>query len=922
MAFEGVNILVRKDAETPAVRWRQDAAIGSLITFSLSDTRDVRTFEWKIIGRPEGSGAGGGGPEPITLTTAQTCSITLDIPGAYIVSCTINGGSPNQTFKTAGVSILCTITDPVGRPLRYLGGYETDEDLADPLVAQGWIKMLDRWLHALEAYITSGGVDTFKVAMDAPDVAAAGYDFLPRKTHQGDYISLEVVTVSGVKKLQIGCTLTPDDHKFSIDAADNTAAGYDYAAKKLIAGTGGTVIETTGSHGKALAFGSDGKVIARNADTTTRGGLIEKTGPSDTITPEWYVDPVTGVERVRFNAAPAQTSGGAWLYTARVPDSKLRDPIRCLLQSNFRPLLLQPVKCLVADQGTWAEVYNPVALTLVHTTVGEIFGLDSSHGNTLALEVGDRVWFRGEYTQWSQTWSGLCIVQSKGSATEQAVLTAAPFDAFSVGKCFEVDGDGAYAPGLWTCVQVSPVLSFTSADPLPAAVDGCGFGTWWQQIAGTNLWQAPVFGPIYGQDQFADPSILLATGDRVLPYDSDHIEDEGQYYGPYEVLDPGFYYPPGAAPVLTRAIIRRALDADSSAELCNGMTVRVTPGAVAYSGNYFTISTEDPIEVDTTVLAWSISGSYTDGGVDRLLTQAQLGVASANTAEVATEIPALQVIEMLVPLRPPTLDGTPGAGEFPAGPVTYKIACRVSSDDPTAEVLISAALCPNGNVGGTWIGEATSQPIRATTTTVYTLQAQVAAPVPLSLSGKLYLWLWASNSGSSPVTLIIVYNDTAHSTRVQTTLNLASSGGTDDHRRLTATSRGFVAGEEVAAAANAHPVSALYPNRPQTLDRTVATVTGVLTIPTDCGTILRVSGTEALTTIGTDGWDLLSRVTLVFTQGRDVQHATGNIDTMQPPNADPTITVTAKDDMHLRLDLVVTEEHPAGVKTWIRSTAR
>lgn len=590
------------------------------------------------------------------------------------------------------------------------------------------------------------------------------------------------------------------------------------------------------------AAGGDHKVSTTDADEAAHkaGRLANKArGDNITVTAHVETDPTHG-EQVVFSAVPTvQPSDGSWLYSARVPDSKLRDPVRCVLRSNFRPLLLQPVKCLVADQGTWSQVYNPVATELVHSAVGEIFGLDVSHGNTLSLEVGDRVWFRGEYTQWSLDWSGLYTVTVKGSATEQAVLTSTPFDAFSVGKCFEVDGDGAYAAGLWTCVQVSPVLSFSSGEPPPAAVDGCGFGSWWQQIAGTNLWQATTAGPIYGMDQFAEPSVPLAKNDRVFAYDSEHVEEEGQYYGPCEVLDPGFYCPPGAPPVLTKAIIRRTLDADSPAELCHGMAFRVSPGSVLYDGNYFTLTTEDPIDVDMTVLSWSSSSSYTDGGTDRLLTASQLGMAGSDVAEVATAIPGPQLLDMLVALRPVTLEGTPGVTEFPAGPVTYQIACRVDSDDPTAEVLLSAALSPS-NVGSVWIAEATSQPIRATTTTVYILRAQVATAVPLSLNNQLYLWLWARNTGSNPVTLTIVYNDTAHSTRVQTTLALAG-GGTDDHRRLTAASKGWSAGQERWSALHEHPSRTVCPRFPVDASATIDG-TGLLVIPDACSGTVLVTG--------------------------------------------------------------------------------
>jgi hypothetical protein len=337
MAFEDVNILVRKDAGATEVRWRQDAAIGSLVTFSLSDTRDVRTFEWKIIGRPEGSGAGGGGPEPITLTTAQTCSITLDVSGAYIVACTINGGSPNQTFKTAGVAILCTITDPVGRPLRYLGGYETDEDLADPLVAQGWIKMLDRWLHALESYITSGGVDTFKVAVDAADAASGDADFAEIKITQGAGATVTKGTGSNGKALIIGAK---GDHKVAIDSADEASGNADYAEIKITHGSGIAISKVTGSHGKALQIActvspgvDDHKVSTSDADEAAgkAGRLANKArGDEVTITSRIDTDSTYG-EQVVFSTIPQNVEQiGQELYAAHLTDPALHVSVASL----------------------------------------------------------------------------------------------------------------------------------------------------------------------------------------------------------------------------------------------------------------------------------------------------------------------------------------------------------------------------------------------------------------------------------------------------------------------------------------------------------------------------------------------------------------------------------------------------------------
>jgi hypothetical protein len=157
MAFEDVSIQIQINGGAAQSGWSNGASAGAVISLSLSNTTGVDTYDWELIGRPEGSGAGGGGPEPLALGTSPAASFTVDLRGTYIIACTINGGSTNTTLKTAGVAYPSARTTSSGQLLRLLGPNETDEDTSDVFVAQGWIKMLNRWLGVVDAGGGGGG---------------------------------------------------------------------------------------------------------------------------------------------------------------------------------------------------------------------------------------------------------------------------------------------------------------------------------------------------------------------------------------------------------------------------------------------------------------------------------------------------------------------------------------------------------------------------------------------------------------------------------------------------------------------------------------------------------------------------------------------------------------------------------------------
>lgn len=163
MAFENVKIRSTRNGGTPIDGYRDDLAISDLIGLSLTSTVGVTTFKWEIIGRPEGSSAGGVGPEPIQLGTSSTASFTVDTDigtrkdGTYTIQCTVNAGSPTETRIPA---LLCRLAPGItisgGRALRKLGGFEAVDDTSIATIRQGWANQMNRWLELLRQLATSG----------------------------------------------------------------------------------------------------------------------------------------------------------------------------------------------------------------------------------------------------------------------------------------------------------------------------------------------------------------------------------------------------------------------------------------------------------------------------------------------------------------------------------------------------------------------------------------------------------------------------------------------------------------------------------------------------------------------------------------------------------------------------------------------
>ena len=163
MAFENVQVTSTRNAVSPIIGYRQDLVIADVIVASLTSNVGVSSFRWELVGRPEGSVAGGAGPEPIFLSASATATFTVDSDtgfnkdGTYIVQCTLNGGSPTETRIRAALVRLTGITISGSRPLRKIGGFESLDDSSVAATIQGWATQLNRWLEQVRTLTGGGG---------------------------------------------------------------------------------------------------------------------------------------------------------------------------------------------------------------------------------------------------------------------------------------------------------------------------------------------------------------------------------------------------------------------------------------------------------------------------------------------------------------------------------------------------------------------------------------------------------------------------------------------------------------------------------------------------------------------------------------------------------------------------------------------
>jgi hypothetical protein len=163
VAFESVQIHTTLNGVSGVNGYREDLSIADAVVCTLTSSVGISSYQWSLIGRPEGSTAGGAGPEPVLLGTASSASFAVDNDtgihrdGTYVIRCTVNIGAPNETRIETIIARLAGVSLADGRTLRKPGPFESLEDQATATSFLGWAKQVNRWLEFVRAGALAAG---------------------------------------------------------------------------------------------------------------------------------------------------------------------------------------------------------------------------------------------------------------------------------------------------------------------------------------------------------------------------------------------------------------------------------------------------------------------------------------------------------------------------------------------------------------------------------------------------------------------------------------------------------------------------------------------------------------------------------------------------------------------------------------------
>jgi len=365
----------------------------------------------------------------------------------------------------------------------------------------------------------------------------------------------------------------------------------------------------------------------------------------------------------------------------------------------------------------------------------------------------------------------------------------------------------------------------------PALFDG------WTQIA-TGVMRCNTAGHLLGAQT---DEVSAFVGMRLLAWYGGLTDAERALSGPYVLTNVGLNPVTHAADY---AQMQRAPDFATAAQAFSGRWVHVKSGGLTFGDMTFQLTTPDPIELGITPLTWSVADpAPTVAFTNELLTAAQISVASTDavvalaTVSVATgEVALVTCIERTADLGGVTL---PGAGVWRG-----HLKLNLTNDDPTAHTRGRLYLRAGQSGDFTLVGE--TQDLHNTAPGMWTTVGTLVADKEMPIDGLLEAKFTAVSDSVDGVEVWLTYNDQLRSTYIQTPIAIGFAG-TDEHDKLTKPSRWLP---------DQHPESAITP-----IDSpTVATVDGLLNVPSPFHTSIIVMGTEPLVGIRWR-WDGVQRPT-------------------------------------------------------------
>ncbi len=262
--------------------YREDLIIGDVIVTTLTSYVNVTTCQWRLLGRPEGSVAGGIGPEPIELGTGASATFIVDSDagyrkdGSYLVECLVNAGTPSEYRIRAILARLSGITVAGGRTLRVPSYLEGNEDTDIASENAGYAKSLNRWFRRISEIVGVGNQrdnNGYRLGNGTVGIFTGPTPDLVYMLGIAAGTNITVSHFSGYSK--------------PVSYADQLVA-IPFVIE--VAGTIKTLLQKTGSHaGASMVFG----IYSSLVDTSFPDALLASTGAIDCS--------VAGVKSVDIN---------------------------------------------------------------------------------------------------------------------------------------------------------------------------------------------------------------------------------------------------------------------------------------------------------------------------------------------------------------------------------------------------------------------------------------------------------------------------------------------------------------------------------------------------------------------------------------------------------------------------------------------